>query len=91
MIYQITERFGWFNCIAALLGLAGAAIYAPLFEQTTESLVMLLILQLLIGTSMVYASRQKRAGTDIGEKAYPATLVAYLLLALIVWRWFYPV
>jgi hypothetical protein len=89
MLYQITERFGWFNCLAAFLGLVAVITFGSLQGHSAESVSMVLLLQAAVGASIVYASKQKAAGTDIGEKAYPATLTAYILFALFAYRWLY--
>jgi hypothetical protein len=89
MLYQITERFGWFNCVAAFVCLIGIMTFGTVEGYSAESVGMVLILQAFIGASIVYASQQKAAGTDIGEKAYPATLAAYVLFILFAYRFLY--
>ena len=43
--------------------------------------------QALVAAALVYASQQRLLGSEIGEKAYPAALVAYLLWACMMLRW----
>ena len=89
ILYKITERFGWFNCIAAFVCLVGIMMFGTKEGHSIESVSMVLLLQAVIGASIVYSSQQKLEGTDIGDKAYPATLMAYVLFILFAYRWLY--
>jgi hypothetical protein len=85
-VYKITEWVGWANLpvIAAIVtGLLGAPLGMPY-----SSAVSMALLQLLVSAALIYTSRQKQLGTDIGHKSYPATLVAYVLWVLMVLHWF---
>jgi len=89
MRYKITASFGWLNIIFSLCGIATVIFQGSIQGYRTEAVMMVLLLQSIIGASIIYASHQKTAGTDIGEKAYPATLAAYILFALFVYRWLF--
>lgn len=89
MRYKITASFGWLNIVFSLCGMATVLIQGGIQGYRTEAIMMALLLQSTIGASIVYASHQKAAGTDIGEKAYPATLAAYILFALFIYRWLF--
>ena len=89
MRYKITASFGWLNIVFSLCGIATVLLQGSIPSYRTEAIMMVFLLQSVIGASIVYASKQKAAGTDIGEKAYPATLAAYVLFALFVYRWLF--
>ncbi len=47
----------------------------------------MMILHGVVSAVLAYAAQQKRLATEIGDKAYPAALVSYLLWACMMWRW----
>lgn len=87
-MYKLTELFGWLNLLAAALGLAASPLITLPANLNTGALVFILVLMAIVAAAMVFASRQRAAGTDIGEKAYPATLAAYILWAVMAFNWF---
>jgi hypothetical protein len=46
-----------------------------------------MLLHLLVAAALVYAGHQQLARSDIGQKAYPAALVSYLLWSCMMFRW----
>lgn len=87
-MYKLTEYFGWLNLLAAAVGLV-ASPFAELPEKLNPgALVFILILMGVVAAAMIFASKQKAAGSDIGDKAYPATLAAYVLWAVMAFNWF---
>jgi len=86
-MYKFTEYFGWLNLVSVLLlFMAMPFIDSPPFHEK-GSLLSVLVIQFAVSAAIVYASRQKQQGTDIGEKAYPASLASYVLFILIVYQW----
>jgi hypothetical protein len=87
-MYKFTELFGWCNVIPALISIAIFPwLEKPVFS-TKESIITLLLLQIMVGGAMVYSSKQKLRGTNIGDKIYPASIASYILLMLVTYRWF---
>lgn len=87
-MYKFTEYFGWLNLLAAAIGLGGSPFISLPEKLNPGALVFILALMGIVSAAIIFASRQKRAGTDIGDKAYPATLAAYLLWAVMAFNWF---
>ncbi len=84
--YRVVLVFGLLN----LLGLLVTAIFpfhvdGRLYSWPEAAGQM--SLQALVAAALVYASQQRLLGSEIGEKAYPAALVAYLLWACMMLRW----
>ncbi|WP_421868699.1 hypothetical protein [Motiliproteus sp.] len=85
--YRLTELFGWLNLLLALLSVLALPMIEPPAGMEKLSLGSVQFLWILVAAAMTYASKQKLLGSDIGHKAYPATLAAYLLFALICYRY----
>lgn len=83
-----TSRFAKFNGLFAILGLA--ALPWTTIPQAMDKMAVgsLLLMQLVVSASMLYCAEQKIKGSDIGHKAYPASLASYLLWLLISYRWY---
>ncbi|MBL4584702.1 MAG: hypothetical protein JKX83_08805 [Pseudomonadales bacterium] len=86
-IYKCTEYFGWLHFLPALLCLAVLPFYDVPVTLSKASVGATAFLLTLVGGSLIYSSRQQFMGTDLGEKAYPASLVSYLLFVLIGAQW----
>ncbi|MDF1643563.1 MAG: hypothetical protein P1U80_05205 [Pseudomonadales bacterium] len=91
-IYKSTMYFGWLNVVGALLCLVTMPFYdlaahGLLAQHSGASIASMAFLQCLVGGSLVYSSKQRVLGSDLGEKAYPASLVSFLLFALIGSQW----
>ena len=86
-IYKCTEYFGWLHLLPALLCLALLPFIETPPEYSKASIAALAFLLCLVGGSLAYSSKQRIRGTDLGEKAYPASLVSYLLFVLIGAQW----
>ncbi|MBV1914534.1 MAG: hypothetical protein KUG72_04060 [Pseudomonadales bacterium] len=86
-IYRCTGYFGWINLLPALLCLAALPFFDTPPAYSKASIAALALLLCLVGGSMAYSSKQRLMGTDLGEKAYPASLVSYLLFVLIGSQW----
>jgi len=80
-----TSAFGWLNILIAALGFT-LALAAPGYVDA-PGLVFTLTLQLVVSASLVFVGQQLKAGTDLGHKVYPASLVAYGLFLLMAARW----
>lgn len=87
-MYKLTEIFGWVNLVAAAAGLVATPLVQLPQKLNPGALVFILVLMGIVSAAMIFASRQKAAGTDIGDKAYPATLAAYVLWAVLAFNWF---
>lgn len=88
-MYKITEYFGWVNFIPALVVLVSLPLLSNERFNDKNAVASILLMQCVVSLSMVYASRQKALGSVIGDKAYPASMVAYVLFALISYRWYW--
>ncbi|UTA48614.1 hypothetical protein L1F30_03495 [Simiduia sp. 21SJ11W-1] len=81
------EYFGWCN-IAMALCLAALWLVAPQWlPHEGRGIGFTLALQGVVSSALIFASQQRRAGTLLGTKTFPATLVAYGLFLLMAWRW----
>lgn len=85
--YKLTEAFGWLNLLLAALSVLALPLVELPAGMERLSLGSVQFLWILVAAAMTYASRQKLLGSDIGHKAYPATLAAYLLFILICYRY----
>ena len=81
------SHFGWLNIIFATT-LCITALFAPAWiDNSKPGLFFTLGLQALVSVVLIVTGQQLKAGTDIGHKAYPASLVAYGLFILMAARW----
>lgn len=87
-MYKATAFFGWINLMAATVGLGASSLIQLPAGITKGALIFMLALLGMISTAIIFASNQKTQGTDIGDKAYPATLAAYVLWAAMALNWF---
>jgi len=87
-MYKLTAFFGWINLMAATIGLAASPLIKLPEKINSGALIFILGLLGLVSVALIFASHQKTAGTDIGEKAYPATIAAYILWAVMAFNWF---
>ena len=87
-MYKLTAFFGWINLIAATIGLAASPLITLPEKSNSGALVFILGLLGIVSVALIFASHQRAAGTDIGEKAYPATIAAYVLWAVMAFNWF---
>ena len=53
----------------------------------TSSVVFFAVLYILASASIAYSSQAALEGKAIGHKAFPASLVAFLLVSLMVYHW----
>ena len=86
-LYKCTGYFGWLHLLPALFSLAALPFYEASPQYSKASIAALSFLLFLVGGSLAYSSHQRVKGTDLGEKAYPASLVSYLLFVLIGSQW----
>jgi hypothetical protein len=86
LIYRCWSVFA----VANLLVLA-VALFWPIEigerEYGLKQAALLMAIHGLVSTAMIYASVQKKRGSDIGEKAYPAALMSYVLWLCMAMRW----
>jgi hypothetical protein len=87
-MYKITAFFGWINLIAVTIGLSATPLITLPQRIGSDALIFMLGLLGLISAALIFASNQKSEGTDIGEKAYPATIAAYVLWSVMAFNWF---
>ena len=87
-MYKLTAFFGWINLMAATIGLSATPLLTLPEKIGSDALIFMLGLLGLISAALIFASNQKREGTDIGEKAYPATIAAYVLWTVMAFNWF---
>lgn len=63
------------------MSLAGAA-------YTWSSAALLLALQWLVGGALLYAALEKRRGTELGDKLFPASVMSVVLwMAMLSFWW----
>lgn len=87
-MYKFTAFFGWINLMGATIGLAATPML-PLPEKINSgALIFILALLGIVSVALIFSSHQRAEGTDIGEKAYPATIAAYVLWAVMAFNWF---
>ena len=84
---QWIAGFGWLNIIIAVV-VSSLVLVAPNWLGTMKpGLFFTLALQLVVSAGLVFVGQQLKAGTDLGHKVYPASLVAYGLFLLMAIRW----
>ena len=80
------------KCIG-VLGLASAALVLvhPVnlagLEYSWKSASLLLALQVLLSCLLLYAAEQRRQGSEIAEKAFPAAVMAVVLWVCMFAYW----
>lgn len=83
---RIVIGFGLLNFIVLVV-----ATIQPLgiqgLEYGLQRASSLMILQALVSAAMVYAGREKIRGSDLGKKAFPASLMSYVLWLCMTLRW----
>lgn len=83
----------WFARVLGVLGLGAALLVAlrPLVlagvSYSWASASVLLALQVLLSILLLYAAEQRRLGSDIAEKAFPAVVMAVLLWCCMFVYW----
>ncbi|MBB3167279.1 hypothetical protein [Simiduia aestuariiviva] len=79
--------FGWLN-LAVAASAACLWIWQPHWlPYNGHGMGFTLILQGVVAAAMIFAVKQRQAGTLLGSKAFPATMVAYGLFLLMALRW----
>jgi hypothetical protein len=79
--------FGWAN-LALICGMVLILGWMPdWLPYRGEGLTFTLILQLAVSLGLIFTTRQKRAGSLLGSKTFPAAIVAYGLFLLMAQRW----
>lgn len=87
-MYKVTAFFGWIHLMAVTIGLGATPLINLPENIGADALIFMLGLLGLISAALIFSSNQKAKGTDIGEKAYPASLAAYVLWAAMAFNWF---
>lgn len=86
ILCRIVMAFGllnaWLLLIAALMPLSFNGL-----EYGWSQASSLMILQGLVAAAMIYAAREKIRGSEIGRKAFPASIMSYVLWLCMVLRW----
>lgn len=82
-----TSAFGWLNIAIAALAIIVGTVAPTYVNASKPGLVFTLALQLTVSAGLVFVGQQLKAGTDLGHKVYPASLVAYGLFLLMAARW----
>jgi hypothetical protein len=86
MLCRIAMGFGLLNCALLLV-----AVFMPLpfggHEYGWSQASSLMILHGLVSAAMVYAAREKMRGSDLGHKAFPASIMSYVLWLCMALRW----
>lgn len=86
ILCRIVMSFGLLNGLLLLL-----AVFVPLpingHEYGWEQASSLLFLHGLVSAAMVYAALEKQRGSDLGHKAFPASIMSYVLWLCMVLRW----
>jgi hypothetical protein len=86
-VYKLTAAWGWLNAACAAFALVAVFIFSFPEPITPSAIVVLALMQAAVSFALIYASGKCAVGEEIGEKIYPASLVAYLLFFLILARW----
>lgn len=84
--YRLVAVFGLLNLVA-LVALCFVPIHVGERLYSWPQAAGQMLLQALVAVALIYAGQQRLIGSDIGEKAYPAALVSYLLWACMMLRW----
>lgn len=88
-MYTLTQFLGWYSMLSAVV-VGGMYFYADQEHSfSTQGLLSVLAMQIAIGAYLVYASKQKSRGTEIGHKMYPSSIVACILFGAFAYRWFW--
>ncbi len=84
MSNQYTLIFGWLSI--ALAPLLGWWIHHHFPSLELDSALFTTGTFAAAGAALVYAARSRLAGEDIGQKAFPASWVAWVFVFLMTWR-----
>jgi len=80
------KYFGWI--LTGLFAFLAATLpWLKPDSVDTASIVFFAILYTLASASIAYSSQAALEGKAIGHKAFPASLVAFLLVSLMVYHW----
>ena len=86
ILCRITMAFGLLNALLLLI-----ATLMPLpfngLEYGWSQASSLMILQGVVTAAMIYAASEKLRGSDIGLKAFPASIMSYVLWLCMFLRW----
>ena len=78
--------FGLLNSLLLIVVLfSPLAVNGHLYGWQQASSLM--ILHALVSAAMVYAALEKQRGSDLGQKAFPASILSYVLWLCMVLRW----
>lgn len=82
----------WISVALVLIAIPLIAFFIPLslagvpYQWATASL--LLALQWLVGAALMYTAVEKRRGTELGQKLFPASVMSVVLwLAMLSFWW----
>ncbi len=82
------EIFGWCGVLTSvLLGAFLPWVDISTYINVENGIEMILIMQIGVSAFLVYASRLKRFGIELGDKLYPASFASFVLYVLIAQRW----
>lgn len=88
-MYHVTKFFGGLLIVSAV----GAGLMLLVVDSGTvvnlTSLVFMLLLQVSVGSFLLYASVQKEKNSAVSHKLYPSSVGAVILYLLISYRWFW--
>jgi hypothetical protein len=84
--FKVLALFGFINLFFIVVALISPISLAG-HDYAWPQAAVLILIQGLVALAMLYVARQKFAGADIADKAYPAVVVAYVLWLCMVWRW----
>ena len=85
-LYKLSAAFGWLNLLFSVIGLIALLFIIPVAYGRAAT-TMVLLMQGIIGFALIYAAGRKLVGDVVGDRIWPASLVAWLLFAAFAVRW----
>ncbi|CAA0102095.1 hypothetical protein [Zhongshania aliphaticivorans] len=86
ILFRVVMGFGLLNCL-----LLTVAVVTPLTVKGLSygwaQAPSLMIFHVLVSAAIVYATKEKMRGSDLGHKAFPASIMSYVLWLCMALRW----
>ena len=86
MLARLTQYFAGANVLVLLI-IVPFPIQFKGISYSWQDAFFTTFLHAVVSLALAYAATERRAGTDIAQRIFPAALVSYLLWACMFWRW----
>ena len=88
-MYKLTKIIGGLSILSAIATVVLATFTELAFLYGVWSFLSVMLMQVIIGSFLLFASIQKENGTELSVKIYPASIMCMVLFFAFSYRWFW--